>query len=168
MTPAERATKITELRAEADRLEREGKRNWPETVEIGMIFQHDDGEVYIASRAAEDALTRYQSPDCLVCVSGAYPGFGVMYAEPSNCSPFDGDESDFTYLGHARDLLTIKTPDAPEPTGAELVGKVCVFCDSNFDTFSTSQSECRGFGLRGYQDQRGVWWRSARLHKEQK
>ena len=117
MTPAERTAKVAELRAEADRLEREGMRNWPETVEIGMIFRHGDGEVYIASRAAEDALTRYQSPDCLVCVSGAYPGFGVMYAVPNDCSPFDGDESDFTYLGYACDLLTIKTPNALDKIG---------------------------------------------------
>lgn len=52
-----------------------------------------------------------------------------LRAEPNDCSPFDGDESDFTYLGYARDLLAIKTPDAPEPTGAELVGKVCEFSD---------------------------------------
>ena len=145
MTPAERATKITELRAEADRLE----RGWPDKIERGMVFQQmATKEVYIMS-----------GRNRLVCVTDG--------GEWSGDQGFSNRENDFTYLGHARDLLAIKTPDE-EPTGAELVGKVCVFCDSNFDTFSSSQSECRGFGPRGYQDQRGVWWRNARLHKEQK
>lgn len=48
MTPAERAAKIAELRAEADRLERDGKRNWPERVEMGMVFRHTiNGDAWI-------------------------------------------------------------------------------------------------------------------------
>ena len=42
MTPAERTAKITEPRAEADRLEREGKRSWPEKVEAGDCFKAPD------------------------------------------------------------------------------------------------------------------------------
>ncbi len=39
------------------------------------------------------------------------------------------------YLGHARDLIRI-ADDAHEPTGAELVGKVCVYVHDDGRTYA--------------------------------
>lgn len=159
MTNEDRKAKIAELRAEADRLERERKRNWPEKVEIGMIFQHEDGEIYMASRAGEDSAA-HPTPDCLVCVTDSWPRIGVMYADYSD-DPFDGDEAQFTYLGHARGLLTIKTPDAPESTGEELVGRVCDVLDDGVSWGRQSWGR-----IEVYEPERGYSWGSrTRWHK---
>ena len=175
MTNEDRKAKIAELRAEADRLERERERNWPEKVEIGMIFRHEDGEIYMASRAGEDSIA-HPTPDCLVCVTDSWPRIGVMYANYSD-DPFDGDEAQFAYLGHARDLLTIKTPDAPEPTGAELVGRVCEFSDDGEEwigrepctRFDPDDREMayRATSEHGRIGSIQIWFRYARLAKEQ-
>ena len=172
MTNEDRKAKIAELRAEADRLERERKRNWPEKVEIGMIFQHEDGEIYMVSRAGDDSAA-HPTPDCLVCVTDSWPRIGVMYANYSD-DPFDGDEAQFAYLGHARDLLTVKAPDAPEPTGAELVGKAVHVCDVVNGVWRTESCgapiivvEYNPDSTLPYTVQSGNHWRFARLAKEQ-
>lgn len=131
MTPAERTAKIAELRAGADRLEREGERNWPEKVEAGMLFRHTEGATYI-----------FPARDCddLLCVVGdGTDEPGDYYSRDL----FRSEPQHFAYLGHARDLLTIKAPDAPEPTGAELVGKVCEFSDDGKAWFPDSDRERR-------------------------
>ena len=53
--------------------------------------------------------------------------------------------------------------DAHEPTGAELVGKVCEYSDSGFTACMAAKSECRGIGPHGYMDSRGTWYKFARL-----
>ena len=113
MTPAERTAKIAELRAEADRLEREGKIK--ENAKNGDLFR---------------------SYGRIVLIPPSYPNTYALAltGESIGCQCYGWDEDpNIEYLGHARDLLTIKTPDAPEPTGAELVGKVCDFSDNGVD-----------------------------------
>ena len=114
MTPAERTAKIAELRAEADRLEMEGKRNWPEKVEKGMLFAWGSIKYILSPTANLDEFVLVNLED------------GNRHANPSK-DPFYYGTANYTYLGHARDLLAIKTPDAPEPTGAELVWRKCWF-----------------------------------------
>lgn len=87
------------------------QRNWPERIEAGMCFGISEGGVecqYIVSDASR-----------LVCIASNTPR--MIGGKWNSESLFRGCESRFTYLGHARDILTIRT-DAHEPTGAELVG----------------------------------------------
>ena len=80
------------------------KRNWPERIEAGMVFKAKMTE---ATWMAVDGAN-------LVCIAnGEKGGYGVM------CGIASPNALD--YLGHARDILTIRT-DAHEPTGAELAG----------------------------------------------
>ena len=90
MTPAERTTKIAELRAEADRLEREG------------------------------ALPALTLEWCDEIWRNCPRGISIA-------------ESVKWVIEQDRARIIIKTPDAPEPTGAELVGKVCDFSDNGVD-----------------------------------
>ena len=76
-------------------------RNWPERIEAGMVFRHKRQGDYLATFAGY-----------LVCIAD-----GGYWSQDRG---FDGDEDQFTYLGHARDILTRRT-DAHEPTGTELV-----------------------------------------------
>lgn len=110
---------IEEMRELLAKLETERatpRRNWPERVEAGMCFQKD-GLTYIAAR------------DTLVCIHGGL-GFNIgnIYSARGY---FGAVDSEFTYLGRARDILTI------EPAGAELVGRR-VNC---FDTLDQLQFE---------------------------
>ena len=102
---------VAEVKAElaAMRAEKATKRNWPERIEAGMVFKAKMTE---ATWMAVDGAN-------LVCIAnGEKGGYGVM------CDIASPNALD--YLGHARDILTIRT-DAHEPTGAELVGRVCQF-----------------------------------------
>ena len=97
---------VAEVKAElaAMRAEKATKRNWPERIEAGMVFKAKMTE---ATWMAVDGAN-------LVCIAnGEKGGYGVM------CDIASPNALD--YLGHARDILTIRT-DAHEPTGAELVG----------------------------------------------
>ena len=128
------------------------QRNWPERIEAGMCFGISEGGVecqYIVSDASR-----------LVCIASNTPR--MIGGKWNSESLFRGCESRFTYLGHARDILTIRT-DAHEPTGAELVGRVCEFSDDDFVSYTTRESECHGTGVRGYMTKLGVWWKFARL-----
>ena len=104
---------VAEVKAElaAMRAEKATKRNWPERIEAGMVFKAKMTE---ATWMAVDGVN-------LVCIAnGEKGGYGVM------CDIASPNALD--YLGHARDILTIRT-DAHEPTGAELVGRLCEFSD---------------------------------------
>ena len=134
MTPAERTAKIAELRAEADRLEREG---------------------------ALPALTLEWCDEIWRnCPRGISTAESVKWV-----------------IEQDRARTTIKAPDAPEPTGAELVGKVCDFSDNGVDwtrgSLWTGQRGgdpriCTGFSpdtkLRYYNA--NCAWKYARLYRE--
>ena len=151
MTPSERTTKIAELRAEADRLE----RGWPDKIERGMVFQQmATKEVYIMS-----------GRNRLVCVTDG--------GEWSGDQGFSNRENDFVYLGHACDLLAIKTPDE-EPTGAELrgaklIGKLCDFSEDGiyWEDYQGGR-ECNAYAPpAGYSwGMQGRWFKHARLYRE--
>lgn len=118
---------IEEMRELLAKLETERatpRRNWPEKVEAGMMFRHTEGACYIfPDRDIDD----------LICVIGDKTDLpGAYYSRDL----FFSDPGHMTYLGHARDILTIRT-DAHEPTGAELVGRR-VNC---FDTLDQLQFE---------------------------
>ena len=104
-------TDINEIKRELEALtakvaayeaEKATKRNWPERIEAGMCFRWGKGLTYIYVQGG--TLANIESGETFDAHLG-----------------FNGRERDFTYLGHARDILTIRT-DAHEPTGAELVG----------------------------------------------
>ena len=162
MTPAERAAKIAELRAEADRLEKEWKRNWPERVEAGMLFQCKLG-IFLARYRGGEPLNDWELVD--IFTGRFFHGDGEK---------FGGNELAFTYLGHACDLLTIKTPDAPEPTGAELrgaklIGKLCDFSEDGiyWEGYEGGR-ECNAYAPpAGYSwGMQGRWFKHARLYRE--
>lgn len=145
MTPAERTAKIAELRAEADRLERE------ERVEVGGLIQEPTSTWIVDDLGG------------LVKIIGEHAG--MRWADWSlDLMP------NAKFLGHARDLLTIKAPDAPEPTGAELVGRLCEFSD---DGLNWKKGWCaryeRGRDTGPYLGElvsRKEWFIRARLYRE--
>jgi len=69
----------------------------------------------------------------------------------------------FTYLGHARDLIKIANV-AHEPTGAELVGKVCVYTNDD-GRMNNAGRTCEVYEPgRGYSwGSRRMWYKHARL-----
>lgn len=111
MSPEEKIEATQKLIDEAKAEIVAKKRNWPEKIEPGMCFglrgfvciYTDFGDLVIV-RSSEGAQNE-----------------GKRYAPAEG---FAGLEDDFTYLGHARDLIKIANV-AHEPTGAELVGKRC-------------------------------------------
>lgn len=159
MTPAERAAKIAELRAEIDRLEREGKLNWPERITAGMLFRHHANGMYVTcfpDGSGRLVLVQIDSQD-KDWMNGTHSGF----------RGFGEQEEGFTYLGYACDLLTIKAPDAPEPTGAELVGEVCEFSDPIARW--TEPYKCMAYDpAKGYlcECEGALWMKRARLYRE--
>lgn len=130
---------VAEVKAELAAM-RATKRNWPERIEAGMVFRLDDGDRYVS---LGEQLVNLET--------------GTTWAGREG---FDGSEKRFIYEGKLD--LTIRT-DAHEPTGAELVGRVCEFSDDDFVSYTTRESECHGTGVRGYMTKLGVWWKFARL-----
>ncbi len=119
------------------------KRNWPERIEAGMCFGREDVRYALFGKR----LVNIES--------------GVVWST-SGC-PFGGDQSEFVYLGKID--LTIRT-DAHEPTGAELVGRVCEFADLMSGPWSPG--ECAAFGQNPaypYRKAGGAEWKFARLTK---
>lgn len=145
---------VAEVKAELAAM-RATKRNWPERIEAGMVFGISEGGMecqYIVSDASR-----------LVCIASNTPG--MIGGKWNSESLFRGSEDRFTYLGHARDILTIRT-GAHEPTGAELVGKVCEFSDDGVKW--ESSGECERFKADDtfpYKRRGGFVWRFARLAK---
>lgn len=140
---------IEEMRELLVKLEAEKatKRNWPERIEAGMVFR-SPGTTATWMATDVDGL--------FVCLKGETDSFKaagrMMRLERDNVP----------HAGHARDILAIRT-DAHEPTGAELVGKMCEFSDDDFVSYTTRESECHGTGVRGYMTKLGIWWKFARL-----
>ena len=112
MSPEEKIEAAQKLIDEARAEIAANKRNWPEKIEAGMVFRHRGGSVYVW------AHDRCQELVCLV--AGGESRCGDVFDKDLARACMDS----FSYLGHARDLIKI-ADDAHEPTGAELVGKVC-------------------------------------------
>lgn len=128
---------VAEVKAELAAM-RATKRNWPERIEAGMVFGISEGGMecqYIVSDASR-----------LVCIASNTPG--MIGGKWNSESLFRGSEDRFTYLGRARDILTIRT-DAHEPTGAELVGKYCEYSADGMDWDKWSKSTLLRFHPEG-------------------
>ena len=131
MSPEEKIEAAQKLIDEA-RAELTAKtRNWPEKIEPGMCFGLR-GFVYIYTDFGDLVIVRS---------SEGAQNEGKRYAPAKG---FAGLEGDFTYLGHARDLIKI-ADDAHEPIGAELVGKVCEYCDIDGDWDRWDTGVCKSF-----------------------
>jgi len=148
---------IDEARAEltAMREKAAAPRNWPERIDAGMVFRHRGGAVYVW------AHDRCQELVCLV--AGGESRCGDVFDKDLARACMDS----FSYLGHARDLIKI-ADDAHEPTGAELVGKVCRLSlhpldrpDSGVEDVVVNYDATTGeyYGERG----QGRPWKYARL-----
>ena len=131
MSPEEKIEAAQKLIDEARAEIAAKKRNWPETIEAGMVFYHNRGGFHYMACSTDG-----ENVNNLVCLKA-----GQNY---SFKNLFHGDEADFSYLGHARDLIKI-ADDAHEPTGAELVGKYCEYCDIDGDWDNWGKGECKDF-----------------------
>ena len=105
MSPEEKIEAAQKLIDEARAEIAAKKRNWPETIEAGMVFYHNRGGFHYMACSTDG-----ENVNNLVCLKA-----GQNY---SFKNLFHGDEAEFTYLGHARDLIKI-ADDAHELTGAE-------------------------------------------------
>ena len=123
MSPEEKIEAAQKLIAEARAELAAKKRNWPEKIEPGMLFESEAFGVWIS-------LGKYG----FACVLGDRTG--------SHAEEISG--IGITYLGHARDLIKI-ADDAHELTGAELVGKYCEYCDIDGDWDDWRKGECKDF-----------------------
>lgn len=74
------------------------KNNHPAPIERGMLFRHESGDLYLVVRSGSDGLDLRNTSSGNAWLNG---------------KGFDGDENEFEYLGHAKDLLVLKT-DKPE------------------------------------------------------
>lgn len=106
MSPEEKIKAAQKLIDEARAEIAAKKRNWLEEVKPGMLFRSNGKVVAIPPRHPVDhAISLDPEHIGMSC-------YGWENAPDIEC------------LGHARDLIKI-ADDACEPTGAELVGKVC-------------------------------------------
>ena len=125
MSPEEKIEAAQKLIDEARAELTAKKRNWPEKIEAGMCFGEEDGDksMWIVC----DDLQ-------LVCVSSYKAGI--------RWGGWRETKTRLRYLG--RDLIKI-ADDAHEPTGAELVGKYCEYCDTDGDWDNWGKGECKDF-----------------------
>ena len=119
MSPEEKIEAAQKLIDEARAEIAAKKRNWPEKIEPGMLFRCPIGTFLIRYRS-HGPLGPVNDWDLVEIFTGRYlSGEG---------GKFSGQEHEFSYLGHARDILTIALPlqviEAHEPAGAGLVGKI--------------------------------------------
>ena len=136
---------VAEVKAELAAM-RVTKRNWPERIEAGMCFGREDVRYVLFGKR----LASIES--------------GVVWST-SGC-PFGGDQSEFVYLGKID--LTIRT-DAHEPTGAELVGRMCEFLNVRGDSVGLiaicTEYDPSGHGPYKYRAETGSCFCGARLAK---
>ena len=153
MSPEEKIEAAQKLIDEARAEFAAKRRNWPEKIEPGMVFSCPIGTFLIRYRS-HGPLGPVNDWDLVEIFTGRYlSGEG---------GKFSGQEHEFSYLGHARDLIKI-ADDAHEPTGAELVGKVCVYAHDDGRTYAGRVCEVYEPG-RGYSwGTRATWYKHARL-----
>ena len=145
MSPEEKIEAAQKLINEARAEIAAKKRNWPEKIEAGMCFGEEDGDksMWIVC----DDLQ-------LVCVSSYKAGI--------RWGGWRETKTRLRYLG--RDLIKI-ADDACEPTGAELVGRVCDYVHADGRTYAGQVCEVYEPG-RGYSwGTRATWYKHARLAK---
>ena len=106
MSPEEKIEAAQKLIDEARAEIAAKKRNWLEEAKPGMLFRSNGKVVAIPPRHPVDHA-----------ISLDPERIGM------SCYGWE-NAPDIEYLGHARDLIKI-ADDAHEPTGAELVGKMC-------------------------------------------
>lgn len=139
---------IEEVKAELAAM-RATKRNWPERVEAGMVFQ-SLGTTATWMATDVDGL--------FVCLKGETDSFKAagrtMRLERDNVP----------HAGHARDILAIRT-DAHEPTGAEFLGKCCDFSDDGITWPYTAKCEATSLRLGYTWGAHESWYKFARLAK---
>lgn len=95
LTREEAQRQIAELQRHIDSLP---KNNHPPKIEKGMLFRHKDGDLHIIAMVDPRQLKLVNIKE------------GNRYDDDSL---FYTDLDDFEYLGHSKDLLTLKT-DKPE------------------------------------------------------
>lgn len=145
MSPEEKIEAVQKLIDEARAELAAKKRNWPEKIEPGMLFRSNGKVVAIPPR---------------------YPVDHAISLDPErigmSCYGWE-NAPDIEYLGHARDLIRI-ADDAHEPTGAELVGKACVYTNDD-GRMNNAGWTCEVYEPgRGYSwGSRRVWYKHARL-----
>ena len=152
MSPEEKIEAAQKLIDEARAEIAAKKRNWPEKIDAGMLFRSNGKVVAIPPRHPVDhAISLDPERIGMRC-------YGWESAP------------DIEYLGHARDILTIALPpqviEAHEPTGAELVGKVCEYCDIDSDWDHWDTGVCKSFAPgadQPYLRDQGGQFRFARL-----
>ena len=137
---------VTEVKAELAvmRAEKATKRNWPERIEAGDCFKDaEDNRIWLAI-----------SERTFCCVIGENTGVHAY-----------GHREAWAYLG--RDILTILTA-AHEPTGAELVGRVCEVMGVKAGRPATAWSPTLGVTWADddmIQSGAAAWHKDARLAK---
>jgi hypothetical protein len=109
MSPEEKLEMGRKMIAEAEAEIAAKKRNWPEKIEAGMVFQ---------SPATTATWMATDVDGLFVCLKGEADSFKAAGRTMRL------NRESVPHAGRARDILTIRT-DAHEPTGAELVGKMC-------------------------------------------
>ncbi len=136
---------VAEVKAELAAM-RVTKRNWPERIEAGDCFEQANGSRYLVCG------TKLVSLD-----TGALWLLGG--------GPSGNDKTDLSYLGKID--LTIRT-DAHEPTGAELVGRVCEVMGVKAGRPATAWSPTLGVTWADddmIQSGAAAWHKDARLAK---
>lgn len=96
---AQAEARLAELKSSLDRAERLG---WPVSVTPGGVFMHKNKDYYI-TRATGSSQTRDRFD--LVCISGFDVGRHFMLGHA-----FNDREDEFTYIGHAKDVLRVVDP----------------------------------------------------------
>lgn len=146
MSPEEKLEMGRKLIAEAEAEIAANRRNWPEKIERGMCFGSN------RTKAMWMATDKPGSFVCIRCSGDNGTGIGATL----------GDLKDSTYIGHARDLIKI-ADDAHEPTGAELVGKMCYVSDDGVNWHGPwrleSHKPTQGWSWGSHE----TWYQHARL-----
>jgi len=140
----------SELEADKRKQEELKNRNWPNEIKPGMLFAKW-GVYYIVSRIERSMDLR------LIGLQD-----GNRYSDDSL---FGNNEKEFAYIGLAKDRIKIE--DAThEPTGDELVGKLCQFSDDG-ENWSAAKHKCIGrvylSGSMVYLSGSCMTWKYARL-----
>lgn len=146
MSPEEKIEAAQKLIDEARAEIAAKKRNWLEEAKPGMLFRSNGKVVAIPPRHPVDHA---------ISLDPEHIGMSCYGWE---------NAPDIEYLGHARDLIKI-ADDAHEPTGAELVGKVCEYVHADGRTHAGQVCEVYEPG-RGYSwGTRATWYKHAWLAK---
>ena len=141
--------------------EKVAKRNWPERIEAGMVFALFD-QLFMPFSHANDGVCRWK-----ICLND-----GTI----SEIGTIGSSSTAFGYKGRGSDGLRWSDPteacmnaaDAHEPTGAELVGRVCEVMGVKAGRPATAWSPTLGVTWADddmVQSGAAAWHKDARLAK---